>query len=146
MRSTIVKAFCYRHAAAHDAEGAGNPGDKPQLPAAHAGDDPALFAATVDLLMIALDDTEARQGAIWLTQQALSDPRICDLAGYALSCLAPERFSFDPYARLPDRDRARVVLKNVWLKEQGKPELPLPGADSAKDDARRYREGLKPFR
>jgi len=146
MRATIVTAFCYRYAAAHDAEGAGNSDDELKQPAARASDGSALLAATVELLMIAIDDTEAWQGAIWLTQQALSKPRICDLAGYALGCLDPERFSFNPYASLPERDRARLVLKNVWLKEQGKPELPLPKTDSAEDDARKYREGLEPFR
>ncbi|HEY1786044.1 MAG TPA: hypothetical protein VGG30_10865 [Pirellulales bacterium] len=97
--------------------------------AAESNDNQELRAAVVKLLITALDDTQPRKGfAVSWNGASISEPRICDFAGLALNHFDAARFPFDLSASLPERDRGRAILKNVWLKEQGKPELPLPAA------------------
>jgi len=85
-----------------------------------------LFDAAVELLVKSLDDTEERTGmsGTW-NGKSFSDPRICDIAGYVLNQLDPRRFPFDLAAQIEERDRSRAILRNVWRKEQGLPEVKL---------------------
>jgi len=98
-------------------------------PPAEKEDATLLRAATHKLIIDALDDTEPDKRSFWYSKLC-SDLRVCDFASLALNHLDPERFPFDVTAPLAERDRSRAILKNVWLKDQGLPELPLPAEPS----------------
>jgi hypothetical protein len=88
---------------------------------------PEVVAATEKVLIQALDDTEKDTGSSgsWYGK-SYYNPRVCDLAGYALALRWPERYTFDLEAPLSQRNRQVVELKNVWRKAQGLAALPLP--------------------
>src|SRR5262249_49926346 len=67
-------------------------------------------AALERLLVAALEDTEQRQGLSTgrdgrFGYIGFSDPRVCDVAGYCLYELAPQKYSFDPFTSLAKRSR-----------------------------------------
>ncbi|HTU23912.1 MAG TPA: hypothetical protein VMF30_00855 [Pirellulales bacterium] len=133
VRHDIANSLAYRNM---PAGGADLPGSEPQQgPPKQPTGRAALRTALLDLLMTIIDDSEGTQGAMWIADKQLSNPRNCDLAGYALARLDPAQFSFDVHASLADRERVRVVLKNIWLKEQRKPEEPLPASPSSNTDS-----------
>lgn len=68
-------------------------------------------AAAVDLLLLALKDEEVRSGLHrGFGTKSISEPRVCDLAGYYLNEIDPQRFEFDLNASLTKRDRARYAI------------------------------------
>jgi hypothetical protein len=72
---------------------------------------PALREAVIRLLVVALRDTEVRTGmSMGLGSKSISDPRVCDLAGYHLNCLDPAAFRFDLGAPLERREVARWAI------------------------------------
>jgi hypothetical protein len=87
-------------------------------------DDAALRAAIVELLVAALDDVLHSSSRPW--GQGVQIARVCDDAGEALHKIDPKRFPYDSDNWYRTRDSSRVILKNVWLREHGQPELPLP--------------------
>lgn len=91
----------------------------------------ALRAKAEEILIAALDDTDERTGqsSSWMSNgKSYSDPRVCDAAGDMLTMYWKEKYTYDPSAPLPTRDRDRVRLKNVWRAEHGVPPLEVPGA------------------
>jgi len=87
----------------------------------------ATDTAAQEVLIAALDDTEAYWGCrgTW-NGKGFTDPRVCDMAGLVVSMRWPKKCFFDIDASLFERNVARVVLQNVWRKEHGLAELPLP--------------------
>lgn len=88
---------------------------------------PAHREAIDELLVGLLDDVRERTGmsGSW-GNASFSDPRLCDLSAHVLSLRWKQPGSFDLSGSLGTRDRQRIELKNVWLKKQGRPQLPLP--------------------
>jgi hypothetical protein len=80
-------------------------------------------AAVERLLLPALDDTEeqADMEGKW-NGKRFRDPRICDLAAYALNQLDPKQYPFDLGAPLAERNRSILTLKSVLRKARGLPQ------------------------
>jgi hypothetical protein len=96
---------------------------------------PQVAAEVEELLIRALDDTEEYTIVLGWGDVSFYDPRLCDLAGYALSLRWPERYEFDPESSLVELDRQLVELKNVWREARGLAPLPLPEALRVLDEA-----------
>jgi hypothetical protein len=79
------------------------------------------------LLVGELDDKAERikLSGMWLGNK-FRDPRVCDIAGQVLQQLMPDKYEFDMFVPLAERDRGLVSLGNVWLKSQGLPLVPAP--------------------
>jgi hypothetical protein len=72
---------------------------------------PELCKALIDLLLVALADTEVRQGMGGSRgSKSFSDPRVCDLAGYHLNCLDAAAFPFDLGATYSQREAERLAI------------------------------------
>jgi hypothetical protein len=128
LRLAIVSAFREMTSLNIVATG-GADGSAPPANAAGSHDNQELRAAVVKLLITALNDTQPHKGvAVSWNGASVSEPRTCDMTSALLNQLDAERFPFDLLAPLAERDRSRAILKNIWLKELGKPELPLPEA------------------
>jgi hypothetical protein len=93
-----------------------------------AGDQPERVRAAIEQVLVsALDDTDECIGLSGSRDgKEFADPRVCDLAGHELSQLTPDRYLFDLFAPLAEKDRARVALQNVWRRAHGQAPLPLP--------------------
>jgi hypothetical protein len=77
--------------------------------------DEAAEAATERLLVSSLDDTEARdQMSIAWGNTSFTNPRICDLAAFALTTRWPQKYAFDASATEAERDAQLVQLTNAW--------------------------------
>jgi hypothetical protein len=101
--------------------------EEPELVSKTANPTPESLAAIEQLLVQAMTDTEEAEGAsVTCDEKSISDPRICDLAGYVLSRRSADKYDFDLSARLPMRDLQRMTAINVWRKEQGLPLADLP--------------------
>lgn len=79
----------------------------------------ALKEAQIDLLVAMARDTEVIPEEIREKESVPFDAQIGDLAGRALSVIAPNRFSFDVNAPLPTRVERRLLLINRCRTEQG---------------------------
>ena len=78
------------------------------------------------ILVGELEDTEKVVGmTLGFPGKNVSDPRVCDVAGYELADNFPGKYSFDLTSALPDRDRARIACLNIWRAEHGETRLPL---------------------
>jgi hypothetical protein len=94
--------------------------------------DQKVDVAKEGLLVAALDDTEERAGESGSRNgKHYTDPRVCDIAGYTLNQLYPDKYAFDLAASLRVRDRQMVVMKNVWRSENKLPLLPVPEVQKA---------------
>lgn len=121
-RVAIVRSFIWRGSFGFTvATGEGPPELRPETP------EEGVAGAIEDLLHLALEDTDCRNGSYstWGTV-SLRNPRICDLAAFALSTISPERFSFDPESSFLERDRRRVSWLNEKRRADGCPLLPIP--------------------
>ncbi|MDJ0976278.1 MAG: hypothetical protein QNJ98_17590 [Planctomycetota bacterium] len=103
-------------------------------PAAAAGgtggdaDGPPKWRAAVEALLVGrLLDLERMEGmsGSW-NGVNFSDPRIADIAAYALSQRFPKRYTFDLGATQTIRDRQRIMALNVWRRANGQDTVPLP--------------------
>lgn len=83
---------------------------------------PALFEAMEELLVSRLTDTEEKEGL----SASYGDPRVCDMAGYALWLNWKDKYAFDLNATLKQRNLHRIQCANVWRKQHYLPLLPLP--------------------
>lgn len=75
------------------------------------------------------DEAEEQSSGGWYGK-TIQNPRVCDRAGHVLTVIWRKKYSFDLEATLSQRDRDRVLIMNVWRKEQGQallkvPELPV---------------------
>ncbi len=88
---------------------------------------PEVEQAIDEILVGELDDPREKTGmsGSW-GDKRFSNPRLCDLSGQLLAQRWKQPSWFDLSGSNRIRDRQRVELKNVWLKKQGKPPLPLP--------------------
>lgn len=110
-RLEIVRAF----RRGHSKRGwAGNP-----RKAAYDLASPETKRAIRELFLLALEDTEERKGTSGsFTGQQFADPRICDMAGYVLSTIDPEKYPFKLSADIKGREQARWVLKVALQSER----------------------------
>jgi hypothetical protein len=89
---------------------------------------PDAARQAIDAILVAeLDDSRERTGmaGTW-DDKSFSNPRLCDMTGHVLAKRLNEPTLFDLSGSLKTRDRQRIELKNLWLKKQGKPTLPIP--------------------
>ena len=87
----------------------------------------ATLNAMEECLVTALEDTEERfRMSYGRNNLSVSDPRICDMAGFLLAERWPEHYSFDFSASLQSRNRQRVECMNVWRRNHNLPTLPIP--------------------
>src|SRR5262249_10219448 len=87
----------------------------------------ALGRDAVEKLLISGLDDERQQNSsgIWMGKP-ISNSRVCDYAGHVLNEIEPARYGFDLAAPLPERNRRRVELKNVWRKLHPQSPFPIP--------------------
>lgn len=72
---------------------------------------PRLRKAMIQLLLVALKDTDVRAGMSGsLGNKSYEDPRVCDLAGYYLNALDAAKFRFDLAEPLSQRETARRAI------------------------------------
>ncbi len=70
-----------------------------------------LRKALVELLLIALKDTQVRTGYSGsYGDKSFEDPRVCDMAGYYLNRLDEARFRFDLNAPVEQREAERQAI------------------------------------
>ena len=94
---------------------------------------PEALKRVIELLVHALEDTQARYGTSGgRGDYEYSDPRICDHALWALHELEAAKYSFSPKAGRRQRDTERIAAANQWRKEHAQPLLPLPPPPSPK--------------
>jgi hypothetical protein len=75
----------------------------------------ATLNATEELLLTALQDTGQVMGESGSRMgKNYTDPRVCDMAGFFLNQLWPQRYEFDLSASLEIRERQRIECQNVW--------------------------------
>jgi hypothetical protein len=104
-------------------------GDGQGLPA-HADKGPSeqpeeVRLAIIELLMVLLDDTEQEKGmsGFWYGKN-FSDPRICDIAAFALNRLDASKYVFDLSAPGDQRDREIRLIKDASRKARLHPRTP----------------------
>lgn len=87
----------------------------------------AAFVEIEKLLVAVLEDTEQPMSmSVSWDGKTCDDPRICDLAGHALSQRWPDKYTFDLSGALKNRNRQRVQCMNVWRRAQNLRALELP--------------------
>jgi hypothetical protein len=85
------------------------------------------MGAIEDLLVSALTDTAMEApGSYFWNDVSFDDPRVCDMAGHLLSTRFGDRYPFDISAPLPERDRQRLGLVDLWREARGMPPLGPP--------------------
>jgi hypothetical protein len=82
---------------------------------------PEVQAAMDTILAECLSDAERPPG-----EASRDHSRICDMAAFFLAQCWGQPNLFNISATTEVRDRQLIAVKNVWLKKQGKPTLPLP--------------------
>jgi hypothetical protein len=87
----------------------------------------ATREAVEELLVTALQDVGQVTGESGSRMgKSYTDPRVCDMAGFFLNQLWPERYEFNLSASLKARDGQRVQCQNVWRRAHNLSVLPLP--------------------
>jgi hypothetical protein len=87
----------------------------------------ATQEAAEKLLVTALQDTGQVMGESGSRMgKNYTDPRVCDMAGFFLNQLWPERYNFDLAASLKARDSQRVECQNVWRRAHNQALLSPP--------------------
>jgi hypothetical protein len=88
---------------------------------------PGAVAAAEEMLALALEDTSVRQGmSFGWGEYSFSDPRVCDIALYALHRAFPARYACSPKASRRKTERERLIAANQWRVSQRLPLLPVP--------------------
>jgi hypothetical protein len=82
----------------------------------------ALFVSCLEDTEQQLGDSGPRLGRHY------QNVRICDMAGYYLNQLWPDRYEFYLSDELTWRDYRRMKCMNVWRLNHGQPALPLPAS------------------
>lgn len=120
IRGEVVRSFVHRGTVSGSELDAPTSGDSPEA-------DMAVETAVEDLLAAALDDTERCTGtSLSWDDVSFTNPRVCDLAAFALSRRFPDRYRYDHTASPGQRDVNRLKMLNVWREAHGKEPLPLP--------------------
>jgi hypothetical protein len=89
-------------------------------------DKPALDAVE-SLLVEMLSDKAHRYGESGTWEgYAMTDPRVCDMAGVALAVRFKDRYTFDTGVSLVRRDRQCLAMQNQWRTARHLPPLPEP--------------------
>ena len=90
---------------------------------------PGVRAAVGDLMLLALLDTEVRDGysGTW-GDRSFHDPRVCDMAALVMVERRPDEFTFDIEAERRERDRQRFAIVNDLRTRRDLPPLGIPQA------------------
>lgn len=90
---------------------------------------PEASAKATELLILALSDRAVDEGLSGSYRDfAFIDPRICDLASWALHQIDPGTHPFTASADRKQREQERLASINRWRTQQGQPVLPGPDA------------------
>jgi hypothetical protein len=86
----------------------------------------AFWLAVEEVLVGRLSDKSVAAGSISYNHEWFVDPTVAERALLSLRRLWPDKYSFAPGGARIIGEQKRIGALNIWRRERGKPEFPLP--------------------